>query len=222
MTVPRLFGYSLLILTGVGVGILFYKAYLLEPCSDPSEVVITSVEEQEVVIPDTASVQELSSALESVCKLIHTEKTYSLVVRYKVPYTVLGNEVSSFNSHVVVHAKAKVGIGIDYSKVKLDINEHNKTISVLDMPTSEIMYSDIEYEFSGTDNVFNRIGISNFSGISASAQRQVREYISRDATLVVFQNNAENRILSDLMLIARLGNWQFVNSNLTNNDEYPG
>jgi Protein of unknown function (DUF4230) len=166
----------------------------------------------QVLIPDTATVQEISSALQSVCKLVHTEKTYSLVVRYKVPYTVLGNEVSSLNSHIVVNAKAKVAVGIDYKKVEFVVDETSKTISVGYMPNSEILYTEIDYDFSGSDNLFNRVGISNFAAINRAAKAKVSQYIIEDHSLLLFNTASESKFFQDIILLCRMGNWKFVNS----------
>jgi Protein of unknown function (DUF4230) len=192
-----------------GVATYFYAAE-----SPAKEVIVYQQADSlsQVLIPDTATVQEISSALQSVCKLVHTEKTYSLVVRYKVPYTVLGNEVSSLNSHIVVNAKAKVAVGIDYKKVEFVVDETSKTVSVGYMPNSEILYTEIDYDFSGSDNLFNRIGISNFAAINRAAKAKVFTYIREDHSLLLFNTASESKFFQDIILLCRMGNWKFVNS----------
>jgi hypothetical protein len=193
-----------------GVATYFYAA----ESKSAKEVIVYQQADSlsQVLIPDTATVQEISSALQSVCKLVHTEKTYSLVVRYKVPYTVLGNEVSSLNSHIVVNAKAKVAVGIDYKKVEFIVDETSKTISVGYMPNSEILYTEIDYDFSGSDNLFNRVGISNFAAINRAAKAKVFTYIREDHSLMLFNTASESKFFQDIILLCRMGNWKFVNT----------
>jgi hypothetical protein len=197
-----------------GVATYFAVQYYAAESTPAKEIVVYQQADStsQVLIPDTATVQEISSALESVCKLVHTEKTYSLVVRYKVPYTVLGNEVSSLNSHIVVHAKAKVAVGIDYKKVEFVVDESSKTISIGYMPNSEILYTEIDYDFSGSDNLFNRIGISNFAAINRAAKAKVSQYIREDHSLLLFSTASESKFFQDIILLCRMGNWKFVNS----------
>lgn len=197
-----------------GVATYFAVQYYAAESKSAKEVIVYQQADSlsQVLIPDTATVQEISSALQSVCKLVHTEKTYSLVVRYKVPYTVLGNEVSSLNSHIVVNAKAKVAVGIDYKKVQFIVDESSKTVSVGYMPNSEILYTEIDYDFSGSDNLFNRIGISNFAAINRAAKAKVSQYIHEDHSLLLFNTASESKFFQDIILLCRMGNWKFVNT----------
>ena len=96
----------------------------------------------------------------NVGKLVVTEGHFSEVITYKNSNKYFLDMIS-FEKKAIVIVNAKVTVAYDLHQMKYDIDEKNKTITILSIPKEEIsIYPDIQYydveqsklnEFTGAD-----------------------------------------------------------------------
>ncbi|MGL5113180.1 MAG: DUF4230 domain-containing protein [Flavobacterium sp.] len=137
----------------------------------------------------------------NVGKLVVTEGHFSEVITFKNSAKYLMDMVS-FEKKAIVVVNAKVTVAYDMRQMKYDIDEKNKTITILSIPKEEVsIYPDLQYydveqskmnEFTGADyNKINKI-------VKANLAKKVEK-----STL---QSNAKNRLLSEISKMLILTN----------------
>lgn len=165
--------YLLLLLI---VGFFGYK-YAVNPSESTTEYNSNLIQEQ----------------IKNVGKLVVTEGHFSQVLTYKDQDSYLGGMIS-FDKKALVVVNSDVSVAYDLRLMKYDIDEKNKTITILNIPKEEIKISpDIQYydieqsklnEFTGND--FNKI------------TKKVKTDLALKIEKSTLKTNAQNRLISEL------------------------
>ncbi len=129
----------------------------------------------------------------NVGKLVVTEGHFAEVLTYKDQDKYFGGMIS-FDKKALLVVNADVTVAYDLHQMKYDIDEKNKTITILNIPKEEIKISpDIKF-YDVDQSQMNPFTGDDYNKISASAKASIAKKI-QTSTL---KSNAQNRLISEL------------------------
>ena len=129
----------------------------------------------------------------NVGKLIVTEGHFSEVITYKNQEKYLLNMLS-FEKKALVIVNADVTVAYDLHKMKYDIDEKNKTITIVYIPKEEIKINpDIKF-YDVEQSKLNPFTGEDYNKINKSVKANLAKKIE-NSTL---KTNAQNRLISEL------------------------
>jgi hypothetical protein len=149
---------------------------------------------------ETSTIEYNSNLIEkqikNVGKLVVTEGHFSEVLTYKDQKKYL-MDMLSFEKKALIIVNADVTVAYDLRKVEYDIDEKNKTITILNIPDEEIkispkiQYYDVDQSRMNpfTDDDYNKV------------DKIVRENLAKKIQKSSLKKNAENRLISELYSI---------------------
>jgi hypothetical protein len=155
-------------------------------------------EEREQLESSTALIQE---QLQNVGKLVVTEGNYAEVLTYSDSKKLYYNLITS-NKKALVVVNAKASIAYDLSKVRTEVDQMNKTVSILSIPEPElsinpnISYYDIEQDY------LNLFEAADYNKIKERVEASLKKKIEASD----LKSNAKNRLISELQKIYILTN----------------
>jgi lipopolysaccharide export LptBFGC system permease protein LptF len=137
----------------------------------------------------------------NVGKLVVTEGHYSEVVTYKNQQKYM-MDMLSFEKKALVVINADVTVSYDLQKMKYDIDEANKTITIVSIPKEEIKISpDIKF-YDVTQSQMNPFTGDDYNKINKSVKANLAKKIESSS----LKRNAQNRLISELSKILILTN----------------
>jgi len=137
----------------------------------------------------------------NVGKLVVTEGHFSEVITYKNQQKYLMNMVS-FEKKALIVVNADVTIAYDLQKMKYDIDEKNKTITIVSIPKEEIKISpDIQF-YDVEQSKLNPFTGDDYNKINKSVKANLAKKIEKST----LKSNAKNRLISELSKILILTN----------------
>jgi lipopolysaccharide export LptBFGC system permease protein LptF len=129
----------------------------------------------------------------NVGKLVVTEGHFSEVVTYKNKEKYLMGIVS-FDKKALIVVNADVTVAYDLHKMKYDIDEKNKTITILSIPKEEIKIStDIQF-YDVEQSKLNPFTGDDYNKINKSVKANMAKKIEKST----LKTNAQNRLVSEL------------------------
>ncbi|WP_027395350.1 MULTISPECIES: DUF4230 domain-containing protein [Aquimarina] len=146
--------------------------------------------------------------IKNVGKLVVTEGHFSEVITYKDAKKYYLDILTAEKKAIVV-VNAGVTVSYDLSKIKHQIDQTNKTLTITSIPEAEIninpniKYHDLEEDF------FNQFSPEDHNLIQKEVTRQLNKKIEAST----LKSNAENRLISELQKIYILTNslgWKLV------------
>ncbi len=166
-----------------GVIITLVVLFTFKYCGDKHEDKI-------VLQESTALIQE---QINNVGKLIVTEGHFSEVFNYKNSKDVFGDFFTSEKKALVV-VNADVTIAYDLSKIEFEVNEQNKTLTIISIPEEEIKINpDLEY-YDIQSDFFNPFEAKDYNDI----KNIVKASLTRKIEASDLKTNAKNRLMSEL------------------------
>jgi lipopolysaccharide export LptBFGC system permease protein LptF len=137
----------------------------------------------------------------NVGKLVVTEGHFSEVITYKNQQKYFLNMVS-FEKKALVVVNANVTVAYDLHKMKYDIDEKNKTITILNIPKEEITINpDIKF-YDVEQSQMNPFTGDDYNKINKSVKANLKKKIDKSS----LKSNAQNRLISELSKILILTN----------------
>lgn len=137
----------------------------------------------------------------NVGKLVVTEGHFSEVITYKNQQKYLMNMLS-FEKKALLVVNADVTVAYDLHLMKYDIDEKNKTITILSIPKEEIKISpDIKF-YDVTQSKLNPFTGEDYNKIN----KQVKANLSKKIANSSLKKNAQNRLISELSKMLILTN----------------
>lgn len=137
----------------------------------------------------------------NVGKLVVTEGHFSEVITYKNQQKYFLNMVS-FEKKALVVVNANVTVAYDLHKMKYDIDEKNKTITILNIPKEEITINpDIKF-YDIEQSQMNQFTGDDYNKINKSVKANLAKKIESSS----LKTNAQNRLISELSKILILTN----------------
>ncbi|WP_370480001.1 DUF4230 domain-containing protein [Tamlana flava] len=166
-----------------GVVITLIVLFTLKYCGDKRE--------------DKLALQESSGLIQeqisNVGKLIVTEGHFSDVFNYKNSKEIFGDYFTSEKKALVV-VNADVTIAYDLSKIDFEIDQANKTLTILNIPEEEIKISpDFEYYDIQAD-FLNPFEAKDYNDIKNKVKISLQKKIEASD----LKKNAKNRLVSEL------------------------
>jgi lipopolysaccharide export LptBFGC system permease protein LptF len=132
----------------------------------------------------------------NVGKLVVTEGHFSEVITYKNQQKYLMDMVS-FEKKALIVVNAKVTVAYDLHKMKYDIDEKNKTITILNIPKEEITINpDIQF-YDVEQSKLNPFTGDDYNKINKSVKANLQKKIDKSS----LKTNAQNRLISELSKI---------------------
>jgi lipopolysaccharide export LptBFGC system permease protein LptF len=137
----------------------------------------------------------------NVGKLVVTEGHFSEVITYKNQQKYL-LDMLSFEKKALVIVNADVTVAYDLHKMKYDIDEKNKTITIISIPKEEIKISpDIQF-YNVEQSKLNPFTGDDYNKINKSVKANLAKKIEKST----LKTNAQNRLVSELSKILILTN----------------
>jgi lipopolysaccharide export LptBFGC system permease protein LptF len=132
----------------------------------------------------------------NVGKLVVTEGHFAEVVTYKSEDKYLLDMVS-FDKKAIVIVNADVTVAYDLRQMKYDIDEKNKTITIVNIPKEEIKISpDIKY-YDIEQSRMNPFTGDDYNKIDKIVRTNLAKKIEKSS----LKSNAKNRLISELSKI---------------------
>lgn len=137
----------------------------------------------------------------NVGKLVVTEGHFSEVLTFKNQDKFFGGLVS-FDKKALIIVNADVSVAFDLRQMKYDINEKNKTITILYIPKEEIKISpDIQF-YDVDQSKLNPFTGADYNKINKTVKANLAKKIEKSS----LKTNAQNRLISELSKILILTN----------------
>jgi hypothetical protein len=137
----------------------------------------------------------------NVGKLVVTEGHFSEVVTYKNQQKYI-MDMLSFEKKALIIVNADVTVSYDLHQMKYDIDEANKTITILSIPKEEIKISpDIKF-YDVEQSQMNPFTGDDYNKINKSVKANLAKKIEKSS----LKSNAQNRLISELSKILILTN----------------
>ena len=165
------------------LAVIVYLAYQL----------ITKKDDNSTVEYDTNLIQ---LKIKNVGKLVVTEGHFAEVLTYKSQDKYLLDMVS-FDKKAIVIVNADVTVAYDLRQMKYDIDEKNKTITIVNIPKEEIKISpDIKY-YDVEQSQMNPFTGDDYNKINKIVRANLAKKIEKSS----LKSNAKNRLISELSKI---------------------
>lgn len=137
----------------------------------------------------------------NVGKLVVTEGHFSQVLTFKDQDKYF-MDLISFDKKALIVVNADVTVAYDLRQMKYDIDEKNKTITILNIPQEEIKISpDIQF-YDVTQSRLNQFTGEDYNKINKSVRANLAKKIDKSS----LKANAQNRLISELSKILILTN----------------
>ena len=137
----------------------------------------------------------------NVGKLVVTEGHFSGVLTFKNQAQYFDGLVS-FDKKALIVVNADVTVAFDLRQMKYDIDEKNKTITILSIPKEEIKISpDIKF-YDVEQSQMNPFTGDDYNKINKSVKANLAKKIEKSS----LKSNAQNRLISELSKMLILTN----------------
>lgn len=137
----------------------------------------------------------------NVGKLVVTEGHFAEVITYKDQDKYLMDMIS-FEKKAIVIVNADVTVAYDLHQMKYEIDEKNKTITIVNIPKEEIKISpDIKF-YDVEQSKMNPFTGEDYNKINKSVRKNLAVKIEKSS----LKSNAKNRLISELSKILILTN----------------
>lgn len=119
--------------------------------------------------------------IEQVSKLITVEAQMAEVYKHK---EFIQFDISPFRKQALVRVKAKVSMGVDLTKMKVEVRETDKMIILSDIPNAEILSIDHDLDYYDiTQGTFNPFTTSDYNKIQRNAKDLIRTQVGESDLL---------------------------------------
>ena len=173
---------------------------------------------------DSSSLENSTNLIQqqivNVGKLVVTEGHFAEVLTYKDKDEYFGGMVS-FDKKALLIVNADVTVAYDLHLMKYDIDEKNKTITILNIPEVEIKIApDIKF-YDVEQSKLNPFTGDDYNKISLQAKASIAKKIETST----LKTNAQNRLISELSKMLILTNsmgWtlQYQGNVIKNDDDF--
>ncbi len=162
----------------------------------------------------------IQEQIKSVGKLVVTEGHFSQTLTYKDQDKYFGG-LFSFDKKALIIVNSDVSVAYDLRQMKYEIDEKNKTITILNIPKEEIKISpDIQY-YDIEQSKFNEFTGADFNAITKKVKADLAKKIEKSS----LKTNAQNRLISELskiLLITHSVGWkvEFNGQEITSDKDF--
>lgn len=191
----------------IGVGIVILIALLFKFCEFKKE--------------DNADLDYNTNLIQqqivNVGKLVVTEGHFAEVITYKNQEKYL-MDMLSFEKKALIIVNADVTVAYDLHQMKYDIDEKNKTITILSIPKEDIKISpDLQF-YDVEQSKLNPFTGDDYNKINKLVKANLAKKIEKSS----LKTNAKNRLISELskmLILTNTLNWKLQYEGKTIEDE---
>ncbi len=116
--------------------------------------------------------ESILEQVKSVLKLGTVEGYFSDIYSYKEYY---GFDISPFQKKALIRIKAKVLTGFDLDNIAINIDEKNKTVSILNIPYPKIISIDHDLDYYDiTEGTFNSFSNEDYNKMNKQAKSFIK------------------------------------------------
>ena len=155
----------------------------------------------------------LLNKIRHVCKLITVEGEFSEVFAHRDCKSFFF-KLLQMEKKALLIVKAKVLIGFDLSKIKIDMQPEKRRVKLSHFPDPEIMSMETDLEFydvqKGLINKFSEVELTN---MNIKSKEFIREKIERSYLFDIARNQAADTVAIIRQLIDSVG-WELVAEDL--------
>lgn len=178
-------GKLLYLIVFVVLGVIAYKYFTSEKTTATTEYNTELIQQQ----------------IKNVGKLVVTEGHFSQVMTYKDQQKYM-MDLISFEKKALIIINADVTVAYDLRQVQYDIDEKNKTITIVSIPKEEIKISpDIQF-YDVEQSTMNPFTGDDYNKINKKVKVDLAKKIEKSS----LKSNAKNRLVSELAKVLILTN----------------
>jgi hypothetical protein len=149
------------------------------------------------------SSQTVLEKVERVFKVILVEGYFSEIYDYKQTQHFM--ELIPVTKKALLIVNAKVMVGYDFKKVKMEIDESAGEIRIVEFPDPEILSIDPEVKYYNVeDNILNKFSTDDLTRI----QQEAKSIILGRAMESDLPHIAQNQVRTLLLELGELKNWK--------------
>lgn len=149
--------------------------------------------------------QVLLQQVQNVCKLTTVEGYFSEVYDYTDYW---GYDLSIFRRKALIRVKAKVAVGYDLEKMKIDTDPKLKIVYIRNIPEPSILSIDHDLDYYDiTEGVFNSFTAADYTKISGKAKAYIRDQALK-SPLMENARSQSNRLFDALKIMIESAGWQ--------------
>lgn len=143
-------------------------------------------QKQEIVAQEQSQV--LLERIEHVAKLITVEGYFSEVYDYKDYWRF---DWSPFQKKALLRVKAKVSVGYDLSKMKIESRPQEKLLIVSHLPDPQILSIDHDVDYYDiSEGVFNSFTEADYTKMNRSAKKVIEEQAQKSDLMISAEKQA--------------------------------
>ncbi|ESU19504.1 hypothetical protein FCR2A7T_16580 [Flavobacterium cauense R2A-7] len=178
-------GKLLYLIVFVVLGVIAYKYFTSEKTTATTEYNTELIQQQ----------------IKNVGKLVVTEGHFSQVMTYKDQQKYM-MDLISFEKKALIIINADVTVAYDLRQIQYDIDEKNKTITIVGIPKEEIKISpDIQF-YDVEQSTMNPFTGDDYNKINKKVKADLAKKIEKSS----LKSNAKNRLVSELAKVLILTN----------------
>lgn len=156
----------------------------------------------------------LLEKIRTVCKLVTAEGEYSEIYSYKESYPI---DFAPFTKKALIRVKAKVSVGYDLSKIKIEPDIKNHTLLLSGMPPAEILSVDHDLDYYDlTEGFFNRFSTEDYNKINANAKNFITSQVQK-SSLMQAADKKRDELLDVIRFMAESSGWKVMIADLNAN-----
>lgn len=147
----------------------------------------------------------LLEKIRTVCKLVTAEGEFSEIYSYKESYPV---DFSPFTKKALIRVKAKVSVGYDLSKIKLEPDIKNHTLIISGMPPAEILSVDHDLDYYDlTEGFFNRFSKDDYNKMNINAKEFITSQVHK-SSLMDAADKKRDELIEVIRFMAESSGWK--------------
>ena len=144
--------------------------------------------------------------VKQVAKLITVEGYFSEVYDYKDYW---GYDLPFLRKKALVRIRAKVSVGYDLNRLKIEALPESKTILVTHMPEPEILSIDHDLDYYDiSEGTFNSFTEADYNKINTNAKKYI-EAKAKESNLLETAQKEGNQALELMKFITESAGWKF-------------
>lgn len=117
-------------------------------------------------------------SIERVFKVVTAEGHFSEIYDYSNTENVLSFIPSTKKALVVVNAR--VMMGFDFKKMKMEVDENTHKIKILEFPTPEILSIEPDLKYYNLENgLFNKFDTDDLTKLQADSKEKIKESVAK-------------------------------------------
>ncbi|MBK9983279.1 MAG: DUF4230 domain-containing protein [Saprospiraceae bacterium] len=149
----------------------------------------------------------LLEKIRTVCKLVTAEGEFSEIYSYKESKWF---DVSFLSKKALIRVKAKVSVGYDLSKIKVEPDEKSHTLVISGMPPAEILSVDHDLDYYDlSEGFFNSFSTEDYNKINADAKDFVISQVKK-SSLMQAADKKRDELINVIRFMAEASGWKIL------------